>query len=200
MAKRGSSNVVLLDSAAEALRAEFVGWQCRLRQLSVREAGGRPSRGMRPRLNAPDGDEIAPAITVLIHPEEPAESTKLFRFQVQKTHDPIERYDKALEILAGFHYQQPKQFGDVMTALFGPDSTIAGRLLDHGACELEFAEFGQGYRLPCQVRLLAEGDPLYEATFWHNKLFNPNLPAKVQVLSLVPDWMHAGRFDPESPG
>jgi len=200
MAKRESSNVVLLDSAAEALKAEFIGWQCRLRQLSVREAGGRPSPGMRPRVSAPDGTEMAPAITVLIHPAEPEESTKLFRFQVQKTHDPIERYDKALEILSGFHYQRPKLFGDVLTGLFGPGSDIASRLLDHGACELEFAEFGQGYRLPCRVRLLAESDPLYEATFWHNKLFNPNLPAKVQVLSFAPDWMHAGRFDPDSAG
>jgi hypothetical protein len=146
-------------------------------------------------VSAPDGGEIAPAITVLIHPAEPDDSTKLFRFQVQKTHDPIERYDKALEILSGFHYQQPKLFGDVLTGLFGADSAVAGRLLDHGACELEFAEFGQGYRLPCRVRLLAEADPLYQATFWHNKLFNPNLPGRVQVLSFAPDWMHAGRVD-----
>jgi hypothetical protein len=45
------------------------------------------------------------------------------------------------------------------------------------------------------VRLLAEADPLYQATFWHNKLFNPNLPGRVQVLSFAPDWMHAGRVD-----
>lgn len=195
MAKRERSNIVLLDGAAEALKAEFIGWQCRLRQLSVRSAAGRPSSGMRPRVTAPDGSEIAPAITVLIHPAEPAESTQLFRFQVQKTHDPIERYDKALEILSGFHYQRPKLFGDVLTGLFGPDSSIAAQLLDYGACELEFAEYGRGYRLPCRVRQLGEEDPLYQATYWHNKLFNPNMPAKVRVLSFAPDWMHAGSFD-----
>jgi hypothetical protein len=195
VAKRERYNIVLLDSAAEALKAEFVGWQCRLRQLAVREAAGRPSSGMCPRATAPDGSEIAPAITVLIHPADPAESTKLFRFQVQKTHDPVERYDKALEILSGFHYQHPKLFGDVLTGLFGPDSTVAAKLLDYGACELEFAEYGRGYRLPCRVRQLGEEDPLHQATYWHNKLFNPNMPAKVRVLSFAPDWMHAASFD-----
>lgn len=194
MAKRGRPNVVLLDSAAEALKQEFIGWQCRLRQFSVREAGGRPSSGMRPRVTAPDGSEIADAITVLIHPAESEESTKLFRFQVQKTHDPTERYDKALEFLSGFHYQRPKEFTDVLTALFGPDSGIAGRLLDHGACELEFAEYSRGYRLPCRVLQLGEAEPLYQATYWHNRLFNPNMPAAVRVLSFTPDWAHAGGF------
>lgn len=188
-------NVVLLDSAAEALKQEFVGWQCRLRQLSVREAGGRPSAGMRPRASAPDGSEIAPAITVLIHPAEPAESTQLFRFQVQKTHDPTERYSKALELLSGFHYQRPRDFSDVLTALFAPSSEIAGRLLDHGACELEFAEYSRGFRLPCRVLQLGESDPLYQATYWHNRLFNPNMPATVRVLSFTPDWPHAESFD-----
>lgn len=195
MAKREPSNVVLLDGAAEALKAEFIGWQCRLRQLAVREAAGRPSSGMRPRVTAPDGSEIVPAITVLIHPADPEESTQLFRFQVQKTHDPIERYDKAIEILSGLHYQRPKLFGDVLTALFGPDSATAGRLLDYGACELEFSEYARGYRLPCRVLQLGEADPLHQATYWHNRLFNSSLPATVRVLSFAPDWMHAGSFD-----
>jgi hypothetical protein len=188
-------NVVLLDSAAEALKQEFLGWQCRLRQLSVREAAGRPSSGMRPSVSAPDGSAISGAITVLIHPAEPDESTQLFRFQVQKTHDPTERYSKALELLSGFHYQRPREFTDVMTALFGPGSEVAGHLLDHGACELEFAEYSRGFRLPCRVRQLAESDPLHQATYWHNRLFNPNMPAAVRVLSFTPDWPHAERFE-----
>ncbi len=193
MAKR--PNVVLLDSAAEALKQEFLGWQCRLRQLSVREAAGRPSSGMRPSVSAPDGSAISGAITVLIHPTDPDESTQLFRFQVQKTHDPTERYSKALELLSGFHYQRPREFTDLMTALFGPDSEIASRLLHHGTCELEFAEYSRGFRLPCRVRQLAESDPLHQATYWHNRLFNPNMPAAVRVLSFAPDWPHAERFE-----
>ena len=45
-------NIILLEPAAQALRDEFIGWQCRIRQIAVREGGGRPSSGMRPRVVA----------------------------------------------------------------------------------------------------------------------------------------------------
>ena len=53
-------NVVLTKAAAAALRREFLGWQCRLRQMAARESGGRPSSGMRPRVTTREGHEIAP--------------------------------------------------------------------------------------------------------------------------------------------
>jgi hypothetical protein len=191
------ANVVLLEPAAAALRNEFIGWQCRLRQLSVREGLGRPSSGMRPKVSAPDGHELAAAITILIMREEPEESTTQFRFQVQKTHDPIERYDKALEILSGWYYQRPREFTDVMTALFGPDSALADRLLLHGRCVLDFAESSKGYRIPCAVLSLPEEDDFFQATYWHNRLFNPNMPPGVRVLSFTPDWSHASAYEYE---
>jgi hypothetical protein len=191
-------NVVLMEPAAQALRDEFVGWQCRLRQLSVREGLGRPSSGMRPRVSAIDGAELASAITVLLMREEPEESTQQFRFQVQKTQDPIERYDKALEILSAWYYQRPREFSDVMTGLFGPGSALVDQLLLHRRCELEFIEYGKGYRIRCSVLELAESDEFYQATYWHNRLFNPNMPAGVRVLSFTPDWTHSADFDVEA--
>jgi hypothetical protein len=184
-------NVVRLEPAAAALRDEFVGWQCRLRQLAVREDGGRPSSGMRPSVLTAAGESLSPGIVVLLLPADPEPSTKLFRYQVLKTQDPVERYDKALEILAGSHYQKPREFSDVLTALFGPDSAVAGRLLSHGACKLEFSQYAQSYRIPCAVAELAEPDPRYQATYWHNRLFNPRMPAGVRVLAFTPDWAHA---------
>ena len=62
----GTNNVVLTRAAAEALCREFIGWQCRLRQLAAREDGGRPSTGMRPRVLAEDGREISPGMVALI--------------------------------------------------------------------------------------------------------------------------------------
>ena len=52
---RKLDNVVLTKAAALALRREFIGWQCRLRQMAARESGGRPSSGMRPRVIDPRG-------------------------------------------------------------------------------------------------------------------------------------------------
>ncbi|HWA42409.1 MAG TPA: hypothetical protein VHA10_04305 [Hypericibacter adhaerens] len=193
-------NIVLMEPTAQALRDEFIGWQCRLRQLSVREGLGRPSSGMRPRVSTLDGAELAPAVTLLLMREDPAESTQEFRFQVQKTQDPVERYDKALEILSAWYYQRPRDFTDVMTGLFGPGSALVDRLLLQGRCELEFVEYARGYRIPCSVLELAETDAHYQATYWHNRLFNANMPAGVRVLSFTPDWTHSADFDVDPDG
>ncbi len=185
------SNVVLTRAAAEALRSEFIGWQCRLRQLAARQEGGRPSSGMRPRVTTTIGDELAAAVTVLISEADPDDTTKQLRYQVLKTQDPNERYDKALEFLQGGYFQYPARFSDVLTALFAAGSEVAARLLGQGHCVLEFKQFGQGYRIPCAVTRLPSAHPRHQATYWHNRLFNENLPPAVEVLAFTPDWAHA---------
>ncbi|HEX4598888.1 MAG TPA: hypothetical protein VH278_13930, partial [Burkholderiaceae bacterium] len=143
---RNPNNVVLTRAAAELLRAEFMGWQCRLRQLAARQDGGRPSAGMRPRVTTLAGDEIAPAVVVLISEVEPENSTQQFRFQYLRTQDPNERYDKVLEFLQGPYFQQPAAFSDVLTAVFAQGSELAATLLEQRRCVLEFDQFSQSYR------------------------------------------------------
>jgi hypothetical protein len=197
MARKPEDNVVLTQPAARALRDEFIGWQCRIRQLASRQAGGRPSAGMRPRVTTPAGDEMSPGMVMLIVEAEPEASTTLFRYQYLKTQDPTERYDKILEILQASYFQRPAMFSDVMTALFGAESSLASRLLAHGRCVLEFAEYAQAYRIPCTVAALAENHRFHQATYWHNRMFNPNLPGEIQILSFTPDWTHAVGFQTE---
>lgn len=187
-------NPMPLSDAQEALRDGFLAWQCRVRQLAVRETLGRPSAAMRPRILDARGEEIAPAITVLLHKEPIDETVKLFAFQAKKTQDPIERYEKILEHLAGNYYQNARDFDDRLTALFGPGSALADRLIKLKSCLLSFEEYAQGYRLPCRVRELEAAHPTYQASYWHNFLFNPNLPAGVRVLSFQPDWRRAEAY------
>jgi hypothetical protein len=52
--------------------------------------------------------------------------------------------------------------------------------------------------LPCGVRSLTENDPAFQATFWHNAMFNPHLPAGVKILAFQPDWSRA-EADPPVP-
>ncbi|MGH6886141.1 MAG: hypothetical protein ACREGK_08710 [Geminicoccales bacterium] len=179
------------------MRGDFLGWQCRIRQLSVRQGGGRPTSGMRPRILTAYGDALSPGIVVLIVELESTDSTALFRHQYLRTNDPIERYDKVLEILAGSYFQQPARFSDVLTASFGPESTIVPRLLHHGSCVLAFEQYAQAYRLPCKVAELASDDDLYQATYWHNRMFNPSMPPGIRILAFTPDWTHAGGWEIE---
>lgn len=173
------------------LRDDFIKWQCRIRQRSVREHDGRPSPGMQPRVLDAAGKELAAAITLLVIETDPRQRTALFRHQFLKTHDAAERRAKAIEVLAAEHFQHPGLFSDTMTALFGPQSALAGRLLAERRCVLEFAERGKAVRLPCDVAELAKAHASYQATYWHNHLFNPNLPPGIRILTFAPDWAHA---------
>jgi hypothetical protein len=38
---------------------------------------------------------------------------------------------------------------------------------------------------------VAEEESLYQLTYWHNRLFNSNLPASIRVLGFQPDWENA---------
>jgi len=153
---------------ANALRAEFFGWQCRLRQHVMRYAAGRPAPGLRPQVSLVDEgakpDAIgtpAGEIIVLINKTESQTFAQQFRHMV------------------------------LMTALFGPQSEVAERLLAHGHCRMNFDQFNQRFQLDCIVRELPEHDHSYQVTYWHNRLFNPAMPAGVRILGFEPDWMTA---------
>ena len=174
--------------SAEALRRHFLAWQCRIRQIAMRQGGGRPSPGMRPRLLDRYGRELAPALTVLLTPKEPAESTAFFRFQVLKSPDPRETYERALTFLQADYFQQPADFSDRLVAVLPDASPLASKLVAEAACILAFDQFSQTYRLTCKVSELAPRDAAREAAIWHNRLFNPTLPDTVHVIGFQPDW------------
>lgn len=185
------AEVVRLEAAQEALRLHFLGWQCRIRQLSVRQAGGRPTAAMMPRALLGASDKDLGPLVVLITKAVPAEVTAQFQHMARRTHDPAERYEAAIKFLSAAYYQRPQDFSDELTALFGPDSGTAEVLLSAGSCRLLFSQYQQSYDLPCRVRALAEADPAFQATYWHNALFNPKLPGEVRILGLQPDWAKA---------
>ncbi len=174
--------------SGDKLKQHFLGWQCRIRQIAMRKDGGRPSSGMRPKLLLNDGRELAAGISIVIVPEEPSESTEFFRFQAQKTHDPRQIYEKGLTYLQATHFQNARSFSGRLTALFNKGASIPAALLDTGHCILEFKQFSQSYKLTCRVEELMNDDPSAQATIWHNRLFNPSLPAELLVLGFLPDW------------
>ena len=77
----------------------------------------------------------------------------------------------------------------MLTATFATGSPLAETLVRAGHCTLCFDQDGQRYRLPCQVTQLASDDPRREETWWHNALFNPQLPPDIPVLAFAPRWL-----------
>ena len=157
----------------------------------MRQDGGRPSPGMRPRVLAGSGEEAAVALTVLLVPREPEESTAFFRFQVQKSADARDIYERGLAFLQADYFQDPKSFGDVLVAVLPYESSAAPRLAAAGGCVLEFDQWRQRFRVPCAVRLLSRDDPARAAAVWHNRVFNPLLSDAVHVVAFHPDWAAA---------
>jgi len=154
---------------------------------------------MRPRVLDIEGRELSPALTVLLIPKGPEESTAFFRFQVMKTPDPRDVYERALTYLQADYFQTPETFSDRLATVLPRDAALADALLEAGDCMLEFVQSGQGYRIAAEVRALKSGHAAREAAIWHNRLFNPALPDDVQVLEFRPDWLSA-RADPAPAG
>ena len=184
-----TGNVVRLDAAQHAWRHAFLAWQCRIRQIAVREHGGRPTSGMRPVLVVA-GPRVGP-ITVVITKRDGGATTTQFRFMVKKTHDPADRYDAALRHLAAAYYQRPDSFSDRLTAVFPPEAELPVQISGRTDCVLSFAQFSQTWRLPCVAQLLEPDTAEYQATYWHNALFNPRLPGGVRIVAFAPDWARA---------
>lgn len=173
---------------SDTTRNQFLSWQCRVRQMSVRKHDGMPLPGMMPKVDRMNGDALTDAITVLIVHEDLGEVIDTFRHIVKRTHDPQKRREDAIKVLSTVHYQYPDQFSEKLTGLFGEGSSIAAALMALGECRLEFSQFGQTYVLPCKVEELAFDDDPWQATFWHNHMFNPRLSENSRVLSFLPDW------------
>ncbi len=157
----------------------------------MRQDGGRPSPGMRPRVLRASGEEMAGALTVLLVPKKPDESTSFFRFQVMRTSDPRDLYERGLAYLQADYFHQPQNFSDRVTAVLDSASALAAMLLAEKTCMLEFEQFSQVFRLPCAVRVLGAREEAREASLWHNRIFNPSLPDNVLVFELRPHWDEA---------
>ena len=194
-----TDNVLHHATVQQALRRGFLGWQCRVRQYAMRQGGGRPSEGMRPEVLLAGEEQAAARVIVLIVHSDADEATAQFRHFAMRTHDPAERFKTAMTFLSASYYQRADTFAEQPMALFAPDSALAAQLVEAGACTLRFEQNRQRFSLPCTVRDLPDSHPWWQATFWHNALFNPRLPGNARVLAFQPDWRRADA-DPQLPG
>ena len=168
------------------LRDTFLGWQCRIRQMAIRQSEGRPTPAMMPEVFV--GDESLGNIVTLIVKQAPYSVTPEFQHMVKSTQDPRQRREKALKFLASAYYQRSREFSDELTALFAVDSGVASALVTADDCRLVFNQYNQSFDLTCQARALSVNDYGHQTTFWHNSLFNPALSRDVLVIGFRPDW------------
>ena len=188
-----------LDPAAEALRLGFLRWQCRIRQMAMRDGQGRPTDGMMPALTlAGETDPMGHVITVL-NKAPGQDKVPEMRHMVQKTQEPLQRREAALRLFSETYYQKPDSFADTLTATFPPASAGAEKIRGAERVTLTFEAFSQRYDIAARVWKLTEKNPLHAATWWHNLLFNPTLGPDIVILAFEPDWS-ASSADPDPRG
>ena len=141
---------------------------------------------MRPRLIVKNQD--AGDVTVIPVKSESTDLIRQFKYIYQKTQDPADRYQQAIKLLSEYYYQVPEEFSDEMVAVYPAGSTFVERMAKVGEGCLVFEQGNQRYTIDCRMRDIPGTDPKYQAAYWHNRLFNPNLGSTTKVLGFAPDW------------
>ncbi len=164
----------------------FISWQCRVRKQCVRELQGRPTEGMSAGVHSISGGDEKSRMNFLIVKQDSHNLTSEFRHIVRKSQDSADWIKNGLRILAERHYQDDFNFSNDLTALFNLDSSLAEALVTAGQCRLQFKQDSVEYAFNFEVNELEKESPQFQATYWHNHLFNPTIPGQVCVLSFSP--------------
>ena len=181
--------------ADHPLRGAFLRWQCRVRQIAMRDNAGRPDDGFMPDVLLPGDEAPLGSIITILNKAHPHSVTAELQFMAAKTNDPAQQRDSALQYFSATYYQKHKEFSDILTATFPPASPGAAKIRDANTCILKFDLYSQVFELNCKVWRLAAHNPLYASTIAHNRLFNPAFHPDTEVLGFEPNW-DASRADP----
>ena len=173
----------------------FVNWQCLLRQRNFRKFAGKPSEGTLASIyDRKSNEEITNIRSVLIE-KDVASSAKMFEFMIKKTHDPEERFSKAVKFFASEYYNTPRNFDGSFTATFPFQSNIAKKILKKKKCKVQFFERDTGFNFGVSVFKLNKKDSKWLYTFWHNTFFNPGLNEEIEILYFCPDKSEIKKID-----
>ena len=160
------------------LKDAFLKWQCHTRQMMMRDMEGRPHDCVMPALTLAGETEPMGHIITILNKAPGYSQTPEMVHMAKKTNDPAQTRDSALTHLSATYYQKHREFSDILTLTFPPESPGAKKIRAADRVTLTFEAFAQRFDLDCKVWKLAPRNPLHAATMAHNRLFNPNLPEK----------------------
>lgn len=192
--------VLGLREDASPLKNAFLRWQCRVRQIAMRDKYGRPDEGSIADVTLEGQTEMFGSIITVMSKAPMYTKTPELKHMFLRTNDPAQRREKALQLFSETYFQKHREFSDFLTATFQPNSQGAETLVNAGRARLKFEAYNQTYELVCQIRRLGQGEPLYQATYWHNLLFNPNLSPEAVILGFQPIWDQCSADPPPAGG
>lgn len=182
------AQILGFDIEPHPLRDAFLRWQCRVRMIAMRENMGRPDDAITPSLTLAGANHPIGHIITVMSKLPPFSKTPEMRHMVKRTFDPAQRRDKALQFFSETYYQKAKEFNDTLTAVFPAGSEGAAKIRAAERVWLTFEAYAQTFTLDCKVWTLTQNNALYQATWWHNHLFNPDMSEDAVILGFEPDW------------
>ncbi len=165
----------------------FVNWQCLLRQRNFRKLSGKPSEGTLALVYDKNSNEQITNLRSILIEKEPLNSAKMFEFMAKKTHDPEERFLKAVKYFASEYFENSKIFDGSFTATFPNNSKTVKDLLKKRKLNVQFFESPTGFNFNVNVKKLKKNDPIWKFTFFHNFFFNSSLDDNIEILFFKPD-------------
>ncbi|PPR46612.1 MAG: hypothetical protein CFH19_01140 [Alphaproteobacteria bacterium MarineAlpha5_Bin9] len=173
---------------------DFVKWQCNLRQNNFRKDKGLPSEGTLAKILYKNTNiEILTIRSILIE-KKYNNTLKMFEFMFKKTHDPEERYLKAVKFFSSEYFDDPKIFDGSFTATFSKDSSILKKILIKKKFNVQFFQDNMGFDFEVKVIKLKKKEPLWLFTFFHNSFFNPQLNEDIEILYFKPEITSAKKI------
>tara|TARA_B100000029_G_C17500987_1_gene932642 strand:+ start:719 stop:1264 length:546 start_codon:yes stop_codon:yes gene_type:complete len=166
---------------------DFVNWQCLLRQRNFRKFSGKPSEGTTATLYEKNSDDEIVNLRSILIEKKPLDSAKMFEFMIKKTHDPEERYLKAVKFFASEYFESSKIFDGSFSATFPHNSKIVKKLLKKKKLNVQFFESTNGFNFKVNITKLKKNDPIWKFTFYHNSFFNSSLDENIEILLFKPD-------------
>lgn len=182
------AGVLGLEPTPHPLRDAFLRWQCRVRQMGMRELQGRPDDPVMPLVTPIGASEPMGRIITVMNKLPQHSRTPEMQHMVKRTFDPAQRRDKAIELFSETYYQKAREFSDILCAAFQPNSAGADALRTAGQATLTFEAYAQRFDIQTKVWKLTKKNAFYQATWWHNHLFNPDLSEDAVILGFEPDW------------
>ena len=143
------------------LRTQFIKWQCRVRQISMRENFGRPDDSISQLVFLPNAKESYGKIVTILSKEIAFSKIPELNHIVKRTFDPLQRREKAIEFFSETYFQKHKEFSDILTATFQPNSIGAETIIKNGLCKLIFDSYSQKFELHCKVKKLESSNPFF---------------------------------------
>ena len=171
----------------------FLGWQCRCRQMMMRDNEGKPTDAVMPEVTLAGATEPLGHIITIMSKSPAYSLTPELTHMAKKTHETAKWREEAMKFFSATYYQKAHEFSDILTSTFPPGSQGAAKLRTAKAATLSFEAYGERWDLTCTIHKLSRRNPLYLATMAHNRLFNPTISPDTEVLGFEPDWTQSKR-------